>query len=310
MTTENHTSKKPRFDSNGDASHRDMPGRYLYVDESLPLAINAALATSRPLLLRGEPGSGKSTVARDVASKLGWRYYEQVVGSRMTANDLLWRFDAVRRLSDAQSSGGIRPIESYIMPQPLWQTLRPESASNFGRREPDDAGQGAVLLLDEIDKADPDVPNDLLVVLGEGRFVVTDADKDIDLGTLREHRLLVITTNGEREPPAAFLRRCVSLTLETPRPDALRRIAISHMPELADNSHLDGWIARMWAIREACKSNQHKPGTAEILDGIRACHELGVTTSEHPHWTALTLAMGWKNPEAPPDKLKQSELAR
>jgi MoxR-like ATPase len=299
----------PRFDPRNEQPYAKHPEhvRYRYVDRRLPMAVNAALTTSRPLLLRGEPGSGKSTLAADVALWLGWRYFEHVISSRMIANDLLWRFDAIKRLSDAQSRGKAKSAAAYIKAQPLWQTLRPESAAKYrgddDASEPDDASRGAVLLLDEIDKADPDLPNDLLVVLGKGEFVVSDVAAGLELGALRKHRLIVITTNGERELPPAFLRRCVCLRLETPQAAELKQIAISHMPKLATSPHLDGWIARMFAIRDACKSDQHKPGTAEILDAIRACDELGVTTDHHPDWIALTLAMGWKNPEAPPAKI-------
>lgn len=305
-TPKSTTDKKARFDPANDAPYQAHPlhVRYRYLDDRLPMAVNAALATSRPLLLRGEPGSGKSTLARDVSISLGWRYFVQVVSSRMTANDLLWRFDAVRRLSDAQSQDeGAKEAAAYITAQPLWCALRPESAKRFRGSADDGSSQGAVLLLDEIDKADPDVPNDLLVVLGEGHFSISDTDGDIELGPPRSECLVVITTNGERELPAAFLRRCICLKLATPDEKGLADIAVRHMPKLADNPYLAGWIDRMFAIRKACKSDQHKPGTAEILDAVRACATLGVTDDRHPAWYALSLAVGWKNPEDPPDGL-------
>ncbi len=280
--------------------------RYRYDSTPLPMAVNAALTTSRPLLLRGEPGSGKSTLAYDVAMGLGWKYFERVISSRMSANDLLWHFDAVLRLSDGQV-GKAMDVARYIRPQPLWQALDPGSAAQY-EENPDRHGDfypGAVILLDEIDKADPDLPNDLLVVLGEGRFRVAELGDRGEITARRENILIVVTTNGERELPAAFLRRCVCVRLETPGAKELEAIALSHMPDLQGNPYLAGWIQRMLEIRSACKSDQHKPGTAEILDAIRACRDLGVNDATHKDWVALTLAMGWKNPERPPE-LKQS----
>ena len=299
-----------KFDPN-DATHyasakrRDgKPGdyvRYQYGATTLPTAINAALTTSRPLLLRGEPGSGKSTLAYDVAMGLGWKYFERVISSRMSATDLLWHFDAVLRLSDGQAAKA-KDVSAYIRPQPLWRALDPESAAKFDTKpdETDGAERGAVVLLDEIDKADPDLPNDLLVVLGDGRFRVGELGDEGEITSRRKHLLIVITTNGERELPAPFLRRCVCVRLETPGAKELESIARSHMPDLDDSPHLSGWVRRMIDIRHACKTDQHKPGTAEILDAIRACRDLGVNDESHKDWVALTLAMGWKNPEPPP----------
>ena len=135
--------------------------------------------------------------------------------------------------------------------------------------------------------------------------------------------LIVITSNGERELPAPFLRRCVCQELATPGKDALMSIARAHRPELKpsakptkdekrrierEEKRTEDLITRMLAIRAACKSGQHKPGTAEILDALHACFELGITT-DHADWSALTLAMGWKNSEDPPAAIAETQKA-
>ena len=146
---------------------------YLYT-EKLVLAVNVALATGRPLLVRGPSGSGKSSFARNVALWKGWHYYEEVITNRTRALDFLWHFDALSRLNDAQANQ-LRPIADYVKPGVLRHAFDPEGAKEYSTRvvsnpstnEPPGAVAftQAVVLLDEIDKADPDVPNDLLVPL-------------------------------------------------------------------------------------------------------------------------------------------------
>src|SRR5262245_27662651 len=195
------------------------------------LALNVALATRRPLLISGEPGSGKSTLARSAAAVLGWRYYKQMITSRTQAADLLGTFDTLRRLSDAQNpEQELLHNRYYIEPGTLWWAFDPASAAQRGVsgtinetqrvRDPDlgtnvTSRNNAVVLLDEIDKADPDVPNDLLEPFDLKEFTVRETNDRVRLTNGRD-LLMILTTNGEREMPPAVLRRCVVLTLDPP----------------------------------------------------------------------------------------------
>jgi MoxR-like ATPase len=256
---------------------------YVYGEEII-LAVNAALATERPLLIEGPPGSGKSSLAPHIARVLGWWYYEQVITSRTSAQDLLWEFDALRRLNDAQVEKDLQPREAYVEPGVLWWAFDPESARQRGRAKPPDsplADPGrpgtrpeAVVLLDEIDKAEPDVPNDLLVPLGSREFRVKESGARIEA---RRKFLLIITSNGERDLAPAFIRRCIRLVL--PHHDVRRLVEIASAHFGAEHEalyrQLAEWVAE--ARHTARRRAQREPGTAEFLDAVRACLQLGIT---------------------------------
>src|SRR5687767_783409 len=197
---------------------------YVYSPE-IVLAVNVALATRRPLLVRGPSGSGKSSLARNVANFLNWRYYETVISSRTQARDLLWEVDLLRRLNAAQAQDRVlgADLAPYVTPGVLWWAFdRPGAlrhgkavkAADSGQQAPKEPGEQkhpaarAVVLIDEIDKADPDVPNNLLVPLGSLQFRVEETGALVETDAKRAP-LVFITTNDERELPAAFLRRCV-----------------------------------------------------------------------------------------------------
>ena len=280
------------------ADRRDGLG-YVYTD-NIELHVNVALATGRPLLIRGEPGSGKSSLAASIAYKMDWNYLEVVVTSRTQARDFLWRFDSLRRLNDAEvgrawqndNSTVNSPVaqrERYVEPGILWWAFDPASARrrgskneqvNFPIAEPTGKWREAirsVVLIDEIDKADPDVPNDLLVPIGSLEFEVEEIGCKIQCGDRNAPPLIIITSNGERELPPAFLRRCVTLTLE--RPDAKRFLEIAQKQFGGDPSAMKNAqdiLRFMDNSPEGIAPNRPKPSTAEFLDAIQACQRLDV----------------------------------
>jgi MoxR-like ATPase len=250
---------------------------YVYKAKTI-LAVNLALATKRPLLISGEPGSGKSTLAKNVAVVLGWWYYKQMITSRVLASDLLWTFGALRRLSDANMpTQALLPKHCYVDPGTLWWAFDPNSAENRGSDEelasqyrarnpgiPRTKGDAlnAVVLIDEIDKADPDVPNDLLEPFDLQAFTVRETNSR---ATAKRELLLIITTNGERELPPAVLRRCVALTLDPPTEDWFVGIADR---KYGDSEHsLHTAVAKeVMQLRKAAKqAGLREPSTGEYF---------------------------------------------
>lgn len=272
----------------------DQTGDSVYVyDEKIILAVNVALVTGRPLLVSGEPGTGKTTLARNVAKHLEWRYYDLAITSRTQGQDLLWRFDAVRRLADAQVKK-LKNDEEYVEPGVLWWAFQRDAARKYGddpQQELD--SKGAVVLLDEIDKADPDVPNNLLGALGSYRFRVDLLSPEEQWVEAELAPLVILTTNDERELPGAFLRRCVSLTLESPDKKRLLSIAKVHFPD-GDEALFDRVADELQDVRETNESADRKrPSIAEYLDAIRACNGLELepgNTAWKKHWDAIAEA--------------------
>jgi MoxR-like ATPase len=274
-------------------------GAIYVISDELELAVDVARATGRPLLLRGEPGSGKSSLAPYLARRDGWRFYQHVITSRTQTTDLLWSFDAVRRLADAQLRAGHDDVR-YVRPGVLWWALAPESAARRGAGpEVDVSGWAAVdpaaevnqnrsaghavVLIDEIDKADPDVPNSLLVPLGSARFTVTETNTEVRPETPDAQLLVIITTNEERELPQALLRRCVVVTVPPPSPERLLTIAEKHLKAVygefrpADQELAVALASEVVAARrEAAERALRAPSTAEYLDAVYACRTLGV----------------------------------
>jgi MoxR-like ATPase len=200
-------------------------------------------------LVRGPSGGGKSSLARNVARALGCRYYEKVISSRTQARDLLWEVDLLRRLQDAQSRVLQEGYGPHIRPGVFWwafdwksataQQARTHSGDSGGEAPEGNADEAqavapfkveAVVLLDEIDKADPDVPNNLLVPLGSLSFQVEETGQVVR----SQHAPLVfLTTNEERQLPVAFLRRCIELKLKDLKGNDLVKIGEAHFPGLA-----------------------------------------------------------------------------
>jgi MoxR-like ATPase len=270
---------------------------YVY-DERIVLAINVALATGRPLLIRGPSGCGKSTLARSVANILGRRYYERVISSRTQARDLLWEVDLLKRLQDAQAHNLKDDMAYYVRPGVLWWAFDKDSAAEqFNKTVSngapvDQPGENvqfdkAVVLLDEIDKADPDVPNNLLVPLGSLQFQVEETSRCI---SARHSPLVFLTTNEERQLPTAFLRRCIELKLKDPAKEDLVRIGRAHFPKL--NSALLEKVATLIMEQSAATD---VPSVAEYLDTVRACDELNIELETSHVWDNLSKITLWKH---------------
>lgn len=295
-------------DRAGDEAYCYTPG--------LTFAVNVALAARRPLLVTGPSGCGKSSLARDIARVKGWRYLEQVISSRTQAQDLLWRFDSVRRLSDG-AAGALDPKNDhnkYIEPGVLWWAFQPETAqrrgqpkgAKFPRRSrsvplyPADGvtnpTKPAVVLIDEIDKADPDVPNALLVPIGSYTFRVDGIEAPIEADPKRTP-LIVITSNGERELPTAFRRRCVEFDIRAPDKQHLRRIATARFGEApAPRGVYEAILARIANPEgpdDHSASSGHHINTAQFLDAIHACLGLGVDAKVQPTEAMKVLDAVW-----------------
>jgi MoxR-like ATPase len=282
-------------------------GVYVYYDPDIELAVNVALSVGRPLLVSGPSGSGKSSLARSVALTLGWRFYEFVVTARSEANDLLYRFDSIRRLSDAQAGKGILTDAAYLEPGVLWWAFDRDSAIHRGDGtlpeplraqdpSPDGDPSGAVLLIDEIDKADSDVPNGLLVALGSLRFAVSNLGGR-EVGAKRPP-LVIITNNGEREMPLPFLRRCVTIRFAAPGQEQLIEIAEAvfgypHECDTVQVKRLYEGIAAVVTGKQQEERDPHlPPSAAEYLDTVRACldYEIRPGTEEFRRLTKFTLS--------------------
>lgn len=240
----------------------DTPGLiYIYRPE-IELAVEVALITRRPLLLSGPSGCGKSSLARNVALVLDWHYVPPlVVTSRTEAQHLLWEEDHLKRLRDAQrEDDNVEDTMRYVTKGPLWEALEKGPS---------------VLLIDEIDKADPGVPNDLLGPLGKMAFP-GPTGKEVT----GEHAPLVfITTNGERELPRAFIRRCICLELLGPEEVDLVAIGRAHFREEEVEEELLHAVASEVAKLGKAARGAAVPSTAEFLDTVRACLELEIRPS-------------------------------
>lgn len=300
-----------RIGENGSVLYRageNPDDAYLYNARTI-LAVNVALATRRPLLISGEPGSGKSTLARNAAAVLGWWYYKHMITSRTQAPDLLWIFDVLRRLNDAHDRKQELPEKQYyVEPGALWWAFSPKSARERGteplqkvpeKHRAHDPGtppplqreEKAVLLLDEIDKADPDVPNDLLEPFDLKTFTVRETGHPV---TAEREVLLILTTNGERELPPAFLRRCITLTLDPPKTKWFIQIANQRFG--LENNALHRRVAKaVMALRKSAdEKGIRAPSTAEYIDALEACGDLGIDTDSDA-WSQLARSVLWKH---------------
>ncbi|WP_316015610.1 MoxR family ATPase [Roseobacter sp. HKCCA0434] len=217
----------------------------------LTVAVNAAIALERPLLVKGEPGTGKTELARQVASALGVPMLEWTVKSTTKAQQGLYEYDAVSRLRDSQlGEERVHDVANYIRKGMLWQAF--------------EAGERVVLLIDEIDKADIEFPNDLLQELDRMEFHVYETGETIRA----KHRpIVIITSNNEKELPDAFLRRCFFHYIRFPEPEVMARIVDVHFPGLKQNLIREA-LTQFYEIRET-PGLKKKPSTSEALDWLK-----------------------------------------
>ena len=220
-------------------------------DKDLMVAVNAAIRLERPLLVKGEPGTGKTELARQVAAALGLDLIEWNVKSTTKAQQGLYEYDAVSRLRDSQlGDARVHDIGNYIKRGKLWQAFT--------------AQQKCVLLIDEIDKADIEFPNDLLQELDRMEFHVYETNETIQAAI---RPIVIITSNNEKELPDAFLRRCFFHYIRFPDMETLTRIVEVHYPGIKQTL-LHAALTQFFEIRDVAGLKK-KPSTSEALDWIR-----------------------------------------
>jgi MoxR-like ATPase len=219
--------------------------------EDLTVAVNAAVALERPLLVKGEPGTGKTELARQVAQSLGMEIIEWHIKSTTRAQQGLYEYDAVSRLRDSQlGDERVHDVSNYIRRGKLWQAFT--------------SPERVVLLIDEIDKADIEFPNDLLQELDRMEFHVYETGEMV---RARHRPVVIITSNNEKELPDAFLRRCFFHYIRFPDMETMRRIVEVHHPRIKERL-LTTALTQFYEIRDQAGLKK-KPSTSEVLDWLK-----------------------------------------
>jgi MoxR-like ATPase len=228
------------------------------ISEPLKNAVNVAIALKRPLLIRGEPGTGKTLLAHSIATGLGKKLIIWNIKSTTKAQEGLYVYDTVQRLNDSRfGDSDVSDIKQYIKLGKLGQAfVSPEQV---------------VLLIDEIDKADIEFPNDLLNELEEMSFYIPETNETI---TANHRPIVVITSNAEKELPDAFLRRCIFHYIEFPSSELMEEIVRVHFPDIKDNLLREA-LKAFYKLREI-DDFRKKPSTSELIDWIRALIAGGV----------------------------------
>lgn len=230
--------------------------------EELKVAVNAAISLEKPLLIKGEPGTGKTMLAFEIAKALDKKMFTWHVKSTTTAQQGLYEYDAVARLRDSQlGEEKVKDIANYIVKGSLWQAFESE--------------EQVVLLIDEIDKADIEFPNDLLLELDKMEFFCYELQKTIKA---KKRPIVIITSNNEKELPDAFLRRCFFHYIRFPEKDTMQAIVDVHYPEI-DQKLVDEAMRIFYNIREV-RGLKKKPSTSELIDWIHLLRLGGADTSE------------------------------
>ena len=219
--------------------------------EDLTVAVNASVTLERPLLVKGEPGTGKTELARQVALSLGLPLVEWHIKSTTKAQQGLYEYDAVSRLRDSQlGDARVHEVRNYIRKGKLWQAFEAEGK--------------VVLLIDEIDKADIEFPNDLLQELDRMEFHVYETGETV---RARHRPVIIITSNNEKELPDAFLRRCFFHYIRFPDAEVLRKIVAVHFPGIKP-ALLTEALTQFLEIRDT-PGLKKKPSTSEVLDWLK-----------------------------------------
>ncbi|MEM9969016.1 MAG: MoxR family ATPase [Pseudomonadota bacterium] len=223
---------------------------YVATDD-LKIAVNAAVTLERPLLVKGEPGTGKTELAKQVSQSLGVQMIEWNVKSTTRAQQGLYEYDAVSRLRDSQlGDERVHDVQNYIRKGKLWEAFEAQSK--------------VVLLIDEIDKADIEFPNDLLQELDKMEFFVYETGETIKA---RHRPIVIITSNNEKELPDAFLRRCFFHYIRFPELETLKKIVEVHHPGIKQ-SLLTTALTQFYDIRDQ-QGLKKKPSTSEVLDWLK-----------------------------------------
>ena len=256
-------SSDPRVPPASSPGPTSFTGSTHYIaDDSLLADVNAAIVLGRPLLVKGEPGTGKTLLATAVAESLGKPLRVWSIKSTTKAIDGLYTYDVVQRLNDARfNDGDVKDLRRYIRLGVLGQAFTSDVQE--------------VVLIDEIDKADLEFPNDLLRELDEMAFHVVELDETI---RARQRPIVIITSNAEKELPDAFLRRCLFHYIAFPDKDRMRRIVDVHLPELPEKL-LDAAFARFYALRRQ-DGLRKKPTTSELIDWLTVLSRMGVSPEE------------------------------
>lgn len=230
---------------------------YVASDE-LMRAVNIAMALEKPLLIKGEPGTGKTMLAQSVSNALGKKLIIWNIKSTTKAQDGLYVYDVVQRLYDSQFGGeGVDDIKKYV---------------HLGKvGEAFNSDEQVILLIDEIDKADLEFPNDLLWELDKMEFYIPETGETIKA---KKRPIVIITSNAEKELPDAFLRRCIFHYIEFPNEELMKEIIKVHYPDL-DKNIINQTIAAFYYVR-SLKDIQKKPSTSEIIDWIQALTISGI----------------------------------
>ncbi|GGK81109.1 AAA family ATPase [Amphritea balenae] len=224
--------------------------RYVATDD-LRMAVNAAATLQRPLLIKGEPGTGKTMLAEEVAQAFGKKLLRWHIKSTTKAQQGLYEYDAVSRLRDSQlGDDRVHDIANYIKQGMLWQAF--------------DSEEQVVLLIDEIDKADIEFPNDLLVELDKMEFSVYETGERV---VAKQRPIIIITSNNEKELPDAFLRRCFFHYINFPDAETMKQIVDVHFPTIQQNL-VNEALEIFFQVREI-NGLKKKPSTSELIDWLK-----------------------------------------